>query len=119
MAFSVQQIKFDLLSAIKEFGGDGSDWRIGLSDRPPAEALTSEGLEPDNYVFIGKPAATPRAAEIVLEFMTGRCRVMGQPAPVPPASHNWVYMYREKASLPGGEMPRANGVSAEEGLPGV
>lgn len=105
MTFSVQQIKFELLSAIKEFGYDGSPWRIAISGEPPAETLAAAGVEPDDYVFVGKPAASARAALIVREFMVGRCGVTGeQLRPLRP-EECWVVMYRERAGLPQEAVP--------------
>lgn len=115
MSFSVQQIKFEFLSVIKEFGGDGRDWQVALSDSPPAEALAREGLDPADYVFIGKPAASPRAAVIVREFMTGRCRVAEAPSADGSADLHWIYLFREKASLPPGGTDLHTGVP--EGAP--
>ncbi|MCQ0988043.1 hypothetical protein [Jiella marina] len=102
MRFSVQQIKYELLYAIREYDSDGSKWQIAISEVEPTEALKARGLDPEAYLFLGKPASTNRAAVLVRDFMMGRCLV--QPAePSATASGepgDWVVMFRDKASLP-------------------
>lgn len=101
MRYSIQQIKYEFLYAIKEFDSDGRLWQIAVSDLPPAETLAREGLDATECVFVGKPAGTARAAELVRDFFSKRYEVtdagpLGE-AGVP---HSWVVLFRPKASLP-------------------
>jgi hypothetical protein len=101
MRYSIQQIKYEFLYAIKEFDSDGSKWSVVLSDLPPAETLSRGGHDPDGFVFLGKPAGTPRAAALVAEFFAQRFGVVRTRAEdaVPEASE-WVILYRDAATLP-------------------
>ncbi|MGR3742678.1 MAG: hypothetical protein ACU0BC_00790 [Pseudooceanicola nanhaiensis] len=99
MRFSVQQIKYDFLYAIKEFDSDGSQWGVTVSDLPPAETLVRDGCDPEEHVFLGKPAGTPRAAALVQDFFASRfgVRPVSREDAVP---GEWVILFRNRASLP-------------------
>lgn len=98
MRYSVQTIKYDLLYAIKEYDSDGSQWKIAVSDRPPANTLAMLGLDPSEYVYVGKPASTTRAAELVEEFFVQRFDLSR--CSLPNVTGEWVIMYRMKTSIP-------------------
>lgn len=102
MRFSVQQIKYEFLYAIKEYDGDGGQWQIALADAAPAEMLAAKGLEPDDYLFLGKPASTSRAASAVRDFMVGRCGVNDVTRLDDEKSGDWVVLFRTRSSLPEG-----------------
>ncbi|MBR9840537.1 MAG: hypothetical protein GYB50_21985 [Rhodobacteraceae bacterium] len=101
MLYSIQQIKYEFLYAIKEFDSDGRQWRIAVSDLPPAETLAREGIDPQDCVFVGKPAGTPRAAQLVRDFFLDRYDVpdVGRSGEGGSAL-SWVVLFRPKASLP-------------------
>lgn len=101
MRYSIQQIKYEFLYAIKEFDSDGRQWQIAMSDVAPADMLKSQGEDPEAYVFVGKPAGTARAAELVRDFFVDRYEVAvssdqikGNP------DGDWIVLFRSKASLP-------------------
>lgn len=100
MRFSVQQIKFDFLYAIKEFDSDGSQWSVVVSDQPPAETLTALGHPPNAFVYIGKPAGTQRAAEVVTAFFKQRFSVADAGIIAQGGTAEWVILYRSRQSLP-------------------
>lgn len=97
MRYSVQTIKYDLLYAIKEYDSDGSQWQITVSDQPPAETLAALRLDPSQHVYVGKPASTARAAELVEEFFLQRFGLARVDAPL--TRGDWVIMYRLKDSI--------------------
>lgn len=106
MRYSIQQIKYEFLYAIKEFDSKGSLWNVVTSDLPPSETLIRLGLEPEDYVFVGKPAGTARAADLVADFFKGRFEVVETPTRADvPAQADWVILYRTKASLPSAANP--------------
>ncbi len=100
MRFSVQQIKYDFLYAIKEFDSDGGQWTLVTSPRPPAETLTGMGHDAEAFVYLGKPAGTPRAAEIVKTFFVQRFGACDAGACPGEGAAEWVILFRAKASLP-------------------
>ena len=72
MAYSVQQIKFELISHVKEFGSDFTQWSIGRAIDAPKLLFEVHKVDPDKDIWLWKPALTPSAAAIVVEWMTGR-----------------------------------------------
>lgn len=100
MRLSVQQIKYDFLYAIKEFDSDGSLWCLVTSARPPAETLGEMGHDAQDFVYLGKPAGTPRAAEIVKSHFIQRFGVADAGALTGEGMADWVILFRSKHSLP-------------------
>jgi hypothetical protein len=98
--FSVQQIKYEFLYAIKEFDSDGAQWEVVTSCLPPAETLVHLGHGVDDFIYLGKPTGTARAAEIVKDFFMQRFGVAGTAGPGADGIAEWVIMFRSKQSLP-------------------
>ncbi len=74
MTYSVQQIKFELLSYIKEFGGDAMHWHIGTSDDAAKEMFELQRVDPTTDIWLWKPALTPTAADLVAKWMIDRSK---------------------------------------------
>lgn len=98
--YSVQQIKFEFLSYIKEFGANGADWLIGCSTGPSLSG-ESAAIVPDDAIWICKPALSPRAARLVQDHMISRHQVQIAPGAEQVEAGNWIFMYRsgQSASL--------------------
>lgn len=100
--YSVQQIKFELLSYLKEFGSNGPEWHIqivtGTDDAPLLEHDEDDNA-PD--IWIGKPAINERAASIIMDYMVRRFGVVeiasGDGKSVSGDVRNWVFMYKRAA----------------------
>ncbi len=75
MRYSIQQIKFDFISAIRDVDDQAGQWDGILADCPPEEVLRCLGRDPADCIFMAKPAVSDRAAEMVLEFMVSRLGV--------------------------------------------
>lgn len=75
MVFSVQQIKFEFLMYIKEFGGRAADWRVGLAADAPAALFGAQKVDPDADVWLWKPALSAAAARTVFRYMTEQFHV--------------------------------------------
>lgn len=100
MRFSVQQIKYEFLYAIKEFDSDGTQWQLITSPHGPSETLKQMGHDVDRFVYLGKPAGTPRAAEIVKTYFMHRFRVADAGTLESDGITEWVILFRSKLSLP-------------------
>lgn len=100
MRFSVQQIKYDFLYAIKEFDSDGTLWGSITSPWPPAETLTRLGCDVEDFIYLGKPAGTVRAAEIVKAYFIQRFGVADSGQLEEGGIAEWVILFRSKQSLP-------------------
>lgn len=72
--YSIQQIKFECLSYIKEFGAQMDQWVMGITN-DPQQALAGQGVDLTKDIWIWKPALSPAAARTVLNFFTRRYQV--------------------------------------------
>lgn len=97
MTFSVQQIKFDCFSYIKEFGARMEDWTIGMAEDPEQAMFDTLGIDRDRDIWLWKPAMTPVAARTVVDFMVGRYRLDPAPGFGPGRAGRCVFMYRRSA----------------------
>lgn len=75
MILSVQQIKYEMLLYIKEFGGVAGDWRVGIAEDAPKALFEENGVEEASDVWCWKPALTPAAARTVYRYMTEQFHV--------------------------------------------
>jgi len=75
MVFSPQQIKFEFLSYIKEFGEPASSWRVGCSANAEAALAEEQRIDLDRDLWIWKPTLSPAAARLVHRFFTNQFNV--------------------------------------------
>ena len=61
-AYSVQQIKFEFISYVKEFGADFSAWSVGVAEDAPAALFREHGIDETRDIWLWKPAVSPAAA---------------------------------------------------------
>lgn len=94
MTFSVQQIKFECLSYIKEFGAKTDEWAIGVADDPERALFAECGIDAGRDIWLWKPALSAAAARTVFDFMVGRYRLSPVEAPASVAGGACVFMYR-------------------------
>ena len=92
MTYSVQQIKFELISYVKEFGGDFTQWSVGTSDDAPKALFEVHGVDPVRDIWLWKPALSPAAAELVARWMTDRQKASA----IGGVSGDHVYMFRKQ-----------------------
>ena len=71
-AYSVQQIKFEFISYVKEFGADFSAWSVGVSEDAPAALFHEHGIDEARDIWLWKPAVSPAAAAMVRDWLCGR-----------------------------------------------
>ena len=71
-AYSVQQIKFEFISYVKEFGADFRDWSVGTAEDAPAALFGRHGLDAARDIWLWKPAVSPAAAAMVRDWMCVR-----------------------------------------------
>lgn len=72
MVYSVQQIKFEFLSYIKEFGGRAEEWRVGVAEDGRRALFELNGVDEERDVWLWKPALSANAARMVRDFFAGR-----------------------------------------------
>jgi hypothetical protein len=93
MVFSPQQVKFEFLSYIKEFGGKAGDWRIGCAADAPKALFEEHAVDPVRDIWLWKPTLSAAAANIVLRYMTEQFHV---PAAGPPSAGASVYLFKAR-----------------------
>lgn len=93
MTYSVQQIKFDLLSYIKEFGGDGPEWHIGTAEDAPKALFEILEVDPVEDVWLWKPALTRAAANMIARWIVDRHKA-SEISDIDPG--NCVFLFRRR-----------------------
>ena len=100
MVFSPQQVKFEFLSYIKEFGGKPAEWRVGCADDAAQALFARHAVNADSDIWLWKPTLSPAAARIVFRYLTeqlqvpaaddgaGRCLFLFKRAGEPDAPHH-------------------------------
>lgn len=75
MVFSVQQIKFEFLSYIKEFGAHPEEWRVGCAVDAQRAMFDREGVDRQRDIWLWKPALSSNAARFVYRYLTEQMHV--------------------------------------------
>ncbi len=70
--YSVQQIKFEFITYVKEFGADFSAWTVGVAEDAPSALFNKHGVDEALDVWLWKPAVSPVAAAMVHDWMCSR-----------------------------------------------
>jgi hypothetical protein len=101
ITYSVQQIKFECFSYIKEFGARMEDWVIGAASDPDAALFEHCAVHPSDDIWMWKPALSPAAATAVIDFMTSRYRLDRALPPLGVTPARFVFMYRKRPASSG------------------
>lgn len=96
MSYSVQQIKFECFSYIKEFGARMEDWVIGAACDPDSALFGEFALDRNEDIWMWKPALSPTAARAVIDFMTSRYRLERATPLAGDAPARFVFMYKKR-----------------------
>ncbi len=78
MVFSVQQIKYELLAYIKEFGGDFSDYYVGVTADPKKALFIDHKVDKEHDPWLYKQALTFQAARTVQNYFLDRLGADGK-----------------------------------------
>jgi len=92
-AYSIQQIKFEYFSYIKEFGARMDQWVMGVATEPE-QALLNLGVDLVEDIWMWKPALSPQAARTVLDFFATRYRVQVAPEAQRGVRPHCIYLYK-------------------------
>ena len=98
-ACSVQQIKFDCISYIKEFGADAGQWVGGSCAISRDELFRLHAIDPVGDVWLWKPAMSTAAARTVARFLQGRLGV-GAGTAADAGEGRFVFLFRRSPALP-------------------
>ena len=111
MILSVQQIKYELLAYMKEFGGSFGEWHIGVASDPLAMLAQVYGIDPQRGLWIYKQALTSRAALTVRTYFVDKLGASGDP-PNDPVDEDCDCVYAWRRPLPGEILPWPAGADA-------
>lgn len=72
MVFSAQQIKFEFLSYMKEFGTDPAAWRVGVAEDARQALFLDNGVDEVADMWLWKPTLSAAAALLVFNYFKER-----------------------------------------------
>lgn len=75
MTFSPQQVKFEFLSYIKEFGGRPAEWHVGCADDAAQALFAQHAVDAESDIWLWKPTLSAAAARIVFRYLTEQLHV--------------------------------------------
>ena len=95
MVYSVQQVKYEILAYIKEFGGSFEDYYVGVADDPQRALFEIHGLDRDRDPWLYKQLLTFQAARTVQDYFLGRLKTDGVPVLDGDENCDCVYVYKK------------------------
>lgn len=95
MVLSVQQIKYEILAYIREFGDNFGDWVIGIAARPKEHMVERHGVDLQADIWLYKQAVNNRACVSVARYFTERLQVEGEVTPSDDDDFDCVYLFRK------------------------
>jgi hypothetical protein len=98
MVFSPQQVKFEFLSYIKEFGGKAEEWQIGCAVDAKAALEDEQQVDLERDIWLWKPTLSPNAAKIVHRYFTQQLGVPDAGAS-PGGASIYLFKRREKPTV--------------------
>ena len=97
MVYSVQQIKFELLAYMKEFGGNFDDWYVGVAADPVATMTDEHCVDKSDDIWIYKQALTFQACRTVQQYFLEKLNTDGTPLKSGSGDTDCVYMFRKSS----------------------
>lgn len=96
MIQSVQQVKFEFLSYIKEFDSTFSNWCVGISANPKQTLFDLRGVRDAQDPWLYKQLLSHRAAQLVRTYFVENLGVVGAPIPAGDDREDFdcVYLYK-------------------------
>jgi len=95
MVFSVQQIKYEILAYMKEFGGDFGDYYVGIAADPKKTLLEVHKVDETADPWLYKQALTFYAAQTVQDYFLRRLKADGEPVLDGDEDTDCVYVYKK------------------------
>ncbi len=95
MVYSVQQIKYEILAYMKEFGGDFSEYYIGVTDDPENALFMTHKVDRKKDPWLYKQALTFQAARTAQDYFLTRLNADGEAAKQGDEDTDCVYVYKK------------------------
>lgn len=97
MIYSVQQIKYEILAHIKEFGGEFSDWYVGVADDPKDALHGRHRADENEDVWLYKQALSTQACRTVQSYFLQRLNTDGEAVAASEQDMRYIYVYKKSA----------------------
>ena len=95
MIYSVQQIKFEILAYIKEFGGDFSDWYVGIAADPKSTMFQTHKVHQEDDIWLHKQALTFSACKTIQKYFLDILKTDGEVVSAGDEDTDCVYLYKK------------------------
>ena len=94
MILSVQQIKFEMLSYIKEFDARFEAWYVGIASDPKLRMQCDHGVDLDSDIWLYKQAASFPACRAVQQYFVQTLNTQGVLVTNGDSNMDCIYLYR-------------------------
>ena len=98
MVYSIQQIKYEILAYIKEFGGDFSDYYVGVTHDPENALFKNHRVDRKKDPWLYKQALTFQAARTAQDYFLRRLKADGEAVMDGDEDTDCVYVYKKSKS---------------------
>ncbi len=97
MIYSVQQIKFEILAYIKEFGGDFNDWYVGIAADPKGTLFKTHKVHQEDDIWLHKQALTFTACKTIQRYFLDILKTDGEAVLEGDEDTDCVYLYKKSS----------------------
>ena len=95
MVYSVQQIKFEILAYIKEFGGEFNEWYVGIAADPKKKMFEEHSVHKEEDIWLYKQALTFAACKTIQDYFLKILEVDGVSVTGGNEDTDCVYLYKK------------------------
>jgi hypothetical protein len=97
MIYSVQQIKFEILAYIKEFGGDFNDWYVGIAADPKGTLFQTHKVHQEDDIWLHKQALTFTACKTIQKYFLDILKTDGKAVSEGDEDTDCIYLYKKSS----------------------
>lgn len=95
MIYSVQQIKFDIYSYIKELESEFEDWYIGISSNPKTKMQAEHNVNEAEDIWLYRQALSLRACQTIQRHFVEGLGLSGELVAEGTEDCNCIYLYKK------------------------
>lgn len=93
--YSVQQIKFEILAYIKEFGAQFGDWYIGIAENPKQALFVDHKVDPEKDIWMYRQTVSFAACQTIQRYFIETLGTDGEPANSGMEQKDCIYLFRK------------------------
>ncbi len=95
MVYSVQQIKFEMLSYMKEYGGGFHDWYVGVASDPLLTMTQEHKVDKERDIWLYKQALSFTACRTLQRYFLETLKTDGIPVQRGADDTDCIYLYKK------------------------